>query len=65
MNIQLNSEQNTAYIAISTGEYYLSKKISENVIVDGTKESSVLGIEILDVSEKNQKKTLNAVPQLK
>lgn len=54
MNINVNSQQNTVYISIEDGDYDISKKLSDNIIVDMSKEGKVLGIEVLDIDISQQ-----------
>lgn len=60
MNINLNKETNSVYISLEEGEYDVSKKVSENVIVDLSKEGRVIGIEVLDAAS-----SLDSDPQAK
>lgn len=55
MKIKYDSKIDALYIDFAEGLYDKSKKITDSIVVDLTKEGKVLGIEILDASENIQK----------
>ena len=55
MKIKYDSKIDALYIDLAKGKYDVSKKITDSIVVDLTKDGKVLGIEILDASENIQK----------
>lgn len=55
MKISYDNKVDALYINLAKGTYDVSKKITDAIIVDLTKDGKVLGIEILDASENIQK----------
>lgn len=51
MKVNYDPKIDALYIDLSTGRYERTKKITDSILVDVTKNGKVLGIEILDVSE--------------
>lgn len=51
MQVKYDSQVDALYIDLAEGEYDKSKKITETIVVDLTKDGKVLGIEILDATE--------------
>lgn len=51
MKINYDSKANALYIKLSKGKYDSTKKITDSVLVDITRNGKVIGIEILDASE--------------
>lgn len=51
MKINYDKKQDALYIDLAEGKYSRSKKITDSILVDVTKDNKVLGIEILDASE--------------
>ncbi len=54
MNIKYDKVTDILSIDLAKGRYEKSKKITDRIIVDVTKQGKVLGIEILDASETIQ-----------
>lgn len=54
MNITYDKLTDILSIDLAKGRYEVSKKITDGIIVDVTKQGKVLGIEILDASETIQ-----------
>ena len=54
MNIRYDPKVDALYIDLAKGQYQVSKKISDSIVVDMTKKGKVIGIEILDASETIQ-----------
>lgn len=52
MKISYDPKVDAMYIRLASGKYSITKKVSDNVLVDVTKSGKVLGLEILDA--KNQ-----------
>ena len=51
MKIRYDKKVDAVYIDLARGKYHVSKKITDDIVVDLTKTGKVLGIEILDASE--------------
>lgn len=51
MNISYDKKVDALYIPLKKGKYSHSEKITEDIIVDVTKDGDAIGIEILDASE--------------
>lgn len=51
MKIRYDKKVDAVYIDLARGKYHVSKKITDDIVVDLTKSGKVLGIEILDASE--------------
>jgi len=51
MKIRYDKKVDAVYIDLAQGKYHISKKITDDIVVDLTKNGKVLGIEILDASE--------------
>lgn len=51
MRIKYDPEVDAIYIEFAKGKYDRSRKISEAVLVDESKNGEVLGVEILDVKK--------------
>lgn len=54
MNITYDKLTDILSIDLAKGRYEVSRKITDGIIVDVTKQGKVLGIEILDASETIQ-----------
>lgn len=51
MKVKYDPKIDALYIDLSIGKYEKTKKITDSILVDVTREGKVLGIEILDASE--------------
>ncbi len=51
MKLNYDPKIDALYIDLSSGKYERTKKITDSIMVDVTKNGKVLGIEILDASE--------------
>jgi uncharacterized protein YuzE len=51
MNIKYDKKMDALHITLKKGAYYVSKKITDSILVDTDKEGNAIGIEILDASE--------------
>jgi uncharacterized protein YuzE len=51
MEVKYDPKIDALYITLSSGQYEKTKKISDSVLVDETKEGKIIGIEILDATE--------------
>ena len=49
------------YIQFQEGEYSISKEISEGIILDYTEEGKVMGLEILEASQKMPLKNIEEI----
>ncbi len=51
MKVKYDPKIDALYIDLKDGKYEKTKKITDSILVDVTKEGKALGIEILDASE--------------
>ncbi len=51
MKVNYDPKIDALYIDLSRGRYETTRKITDSILVDMTKDGKVLGIEILDASE--------------
>lgn len=51
MKMKYDKKVDAVYIDLAKGEYEVSRKISDSIVVDEDKKGKVLGIEILDASK--------------
>jgi len=51
MKVKYDPKVDALYIDLSSGKYEKTKKITDAILVDVTKEGKVLGIEILDATK--------------
>ncbi|MBU7012966.1 MAG: DUF2283 domain-containing protein [Theionarchaea archaeon] len=61
MKITYDPQADAVYIQFQEGEYNTSKEISEGIILDYTEEGRVMGIEILEVSQKMPLKNIEEI----
>ncbi len=61
MKITFDKEADAVYIGFSEGEFGSNKKIDDNTIMDLDKEGRILGIELLDVSNRISKDFLSDI----
>lgn len=52
MEIRYDNEADAMYITLKKGEYEISEEIGEGLVLDISKDGNIMGIEILDASEK-------------
>ncbi|MDE1827634.1 MAG: DUF2283 domain-containing protein [Candidatus Micrarchaeota archaeon] len=52
MKISYDKQADAANIRFGKGNYHISAEIEEGIIVDYTKSGKIIGIEILNLSEK-------------
>lgn len=58
MKIEFDKEADALYIEFSDKEFSKNEKVNDNTILDMDKEGNVIGIELLDVSNKLPKEAL-------
>lgn len=58
MKVRYDSEIDAMFIKFQEGEYEFSKEVGDGIVIDFSKDGKVLGIEILDASEKVSKNSL-------
>lgn len=56
MEVRYDEEVDAVYIGLQKGEYEVSEEVGEGVVVDVSKDGKIIGIEILDASEKFSEK---------
>jgi len=61
MKVRYDKKVDAMYIHAEEGEYSVSEEIGEGVIIDISKEGKVMGMEILDASEKFSQKALKKI----
>lgn len=61
MKITYDPQTDAIYIQFQKGEYNISKEISEGIILDYTEDGKVMGIEILQASQKMPLKSLEEI----
>ncbi len=59
MKVTYDEKADAMYIKFTEAEYEVSKEIQEGIIFDMDKKGSIIGIEILDASQKLPKKSLH------
>jgi uncharacterized protein YuzE len=52
MKVRYDKEADAMYIRVQEGEYEYSEEIGDGVVIDISKEGNVMGMEILDASER-------------
>ncbi len=61
MKITFDKEADAMYLEFSSGEFAKNKKIDDETIIDLDKEGNILGIELLNVSERTKKGFLSDI----
>ncbi len=61
MKITYDPKTDAVYIQFQEGEYSISKEIGDGVILDYTEEGKIMGIEILEVSQKMPLKNVEEI----
>ena len=51
MKISYDPKVDAMYIELDSGEYEVSREISDSIVVDEDKDGKILGIEILDATK--------------
>lgn len=59
MKINFDPKHDVMRIKFQDGKYDISKEVSDSIVIDRTKDSKLIAIEILDASEKISKKRTN------
>ncbi len=59
MKVTYDEKADAMYIKFTEAEYEVSKELQEGIIFDMDKKGRVIGIEILDASQKLPKKSLH------
>lgn len=62
MKITYDKKVNAMYIKLRAGRYDHSKKVTDDILVDVTKNGEVLGLEVLDASRNIGKVKQERVP---
>jgi len=63
MKINFDQTNDVVRIVFQKGKYDISKEVDTGVILDFTKDSKIMAIEILDASEKLSKKSIQTLCQ--
>lgn len=58
MRINFDQKNDIMRIKFQNGKYHMSQELDNEIIIDMTKDRKIIGIEILDVSEKIPRKEL-------
>jgi uncharacterized protein YuzE len=61
MKITYDKKADAANIVFQKGKYHVSEEIGEGVIVDYAKGGKIISIEILDVSKRMPKKSIESI----
>ncbi len=61
MNKRYDKDSDAMYIYLEEGDYEVSEEIGEGIVLDISKEGKIIGIEILDFSEKISKNIFNNI----
>ncbi len=61
MKITFDQEADAVYIEFNSGDFDSNKKIDEDTIIDLDKEGKILGIELLNVSQRISKDFLSNI----
>ncbi|VAX36213.1 hypothetical protein MNBD_UNCLBAC01-1222 [hydrothermal vent metagenome] len=61
MNINYDEADDAMYIRFSDAKYYQSDEVKEGVILDFDKEGRIIAFEVLDVSKRLPKKTMDSL----
>jgi uncharacterized protein YuzE len=61
MKITYDPKIDAVYIQFQEGEYNVSKEIGDGIVLDYTKDGKVMGIEILEVSQKMPLKNIEEI----
>ena len=61
MKITYDKKADAMNIKFQQGKYNISKEVAEGIVVDYTKDGKVIQIEILDVSKRLPKKSIDDI----
>ncbi|MBU7017693.1 MAG: DUF2283 domain-containing protein [Theionarchaea archaeon] len=61
MKITYDSKVDAVYIQFQEGEYSISKEIGDGIVLDYTEDGKVMGIEILEASQKMPLKNIEEI----
>ena len=61
MRINYNKQVDALYIRFSEAKYYVSEELKEGIILDLDKSGKVIGLEVLDVSDRLPRETMNSI----
>ena len=61
MKITYDPKIDAIYIQFQEGEYNISKEIGDGIVLDYTEDGKVMGIEILEVSQKMPLKNIEEI----
>ncbi|MBU1685674.1 DUF2283 domain-containing protein [Patescibacteria group bacterium] len=61
MRINYDEVDDAMYIRFSEGEYYQSDEVKEGVILDFDKEGKIIALELLDVSKRLPKTSMDSI----
>jgi uncharacterized protein YuzE len=64
MEITYDKKADAANFVFQKGRYHISKEIGEGVIVDYTKSGKIISIEILNVSKRMPRKSIEKVTSI-
>ena len=51
MKIKYDKKTNAVYLELAEGSYEVSRKVSDDILVDEDKHGKILGIELLDATK--------------
>ncbi len=61
MRINYDKQSDAMYIRFSEAKYYESDEVKEGVILDFDKKGKIIGVEVLDVSERLPQESMNSI----
>lgn len=61
MRINYDRRADAMYIRFSEAKYYESDEVKEGVILDFDKKGKIIGVEVLDVSERLPQESMNSI----
>ncbi|MBU7046429.1 MAG: DUF2283 domain-containing protein [Theionarchaea archaeon] len=61
MRITYDPKADAVYIQFQEGEYSISKEIDDDIVLDYTEDGKIMGIEILEASQKMPLKNIEEI----
>lgn len=61
MKVRYDKDADAMYIRVDSGEYEISEELGEGIVLDISKDGKLIGIEILDASERISKNMLQKI----
>jgi len=61
MRINYDKQSDAMYIRFSESKYYQSDEVKDGIILDFDKQGKIVGMEVLDVSERLPKESMSSI----